>query len=228
MDSGLYIAASGMLAEMVRQEQISNQLANVNTPGFKPSGTVQEGFAEMFLHNTETGAPVGTLSLGAEIAETPTDLTPDPLHETGEPTDFAIEGEGFFAVSTGAGTRYTRNGQFASNAEGTLVDAEGDPVLGPNGAPVKLRPDGKVPPSDLGVFEITGARQQGDNLFSGNPAGAGPGNVRAGFLEESGVNAARVMTQMISSFRSLEADQKSIQTIGETLSESAGSVGAIS
>jgi flagellar basal-body rod protein FlgG len=52
--------------------------------------------------------------------------------------------------------------------------------------------------------------------------------VRGGFLEESGVNAARMMTQMISSFRSLEADQKSIQTIDETLSESAGSVGSIS
>ena len=121
-----------------------------------------------------------------------------------------------------------RNGQFAPNAEGILVTAEGDPVLGPNGAPVKMRGDGTVPASSLGVFEITGARQQGDNLFSGNPAGAGPGNVRAGFLEESGVNAARVMTQMISSFRSLEADQKSIQTIDETLSESAGSEGAIS
>ena len=57
---------------------------------------------------------------------------------------------------------------------------------------------------------------------------SGSGRVRGGFLEESGVNAARMMTQMISSFRSLEADQKSIQTIDETLSESAGSVGAIS
>jgi flagellar basal-body rod protein FlgF len=228
MDSGLYIAASGMLAEMVRQEQISNQLANVNTPGFKPSGAVQEGFAELFLHNTETGAPVGSLSLGAEIAETPTDLTPNPLHETGEPLDFGIEGEGFFAVSTPAGTRYTRDGQFGPNAEGVLTDTEGNAVLGPNGAPVKLRADGTVPASDVGVFEITGARQQGENLFTGNPAGAASGNARAGFLEESGVNAARVMTEMISSFRSLEADQKSIQTINETLNESAGQEGAIS
>ena len=59
MDSGLYIAASGMLSEMVRQEQISNQLANVNTPGFKSEGNVQEGFGELLLQNT-VGAQVGS------------------------------------------------------------------------------------------------------------------------------------------------------------------------
>jgi flagellar basal-body rod protein FlgF len=84
-----------------------------------------------------------------------------------------------------------------------------------------------VNPAQLGVFNVTGVKQAGENLYTGNAAGAGPGRVRGGFLEESSVNAARTMTQMISSFRSLEADQKSIQTIGETLSESASTVGAI-
>jgi flagellar basal-body rod protein FlgF len=228
MDSGLYIAASGMLAEMVRQEQISNQLANVNTPGFKQEGNVQEGFGELLLHNTATGAQVGSLSLGAEISETPLDLTPNPLHETGEPLDFGIEGEGFFAVNTAQGVRYTRNGQFTTDPEGNLVTPSGDQVLGAGGGPVKLRADGTVPAGSVGVFNVTGVKQAGENLYTGNQAGNGSGRVRAGFLEESGVDAARVMTQMISSFRSLEADQKSIQTIGETLSESAGSVGAIS
>jgi flagellar basal-body rod protein FlgF len=228
MDSGLYIAASGMLAEMVRQEQISNQLANVNTPGFKSEGTVQEGFGELLLHNTVTGAQVGSLSLGAEISETPLDLTPNPLHETGEPLDFGIEGEGFFGVNTAQGVRYTRNGQFTSNAEGVLTDAQGDQVLGANGQAVRLRANGTVNPAQLGTFNVTGVKQAGENLYTGSAAGAGAGRVRSGFLEESGVNAARTMTQMISSFRSLEADQKSIQTIDETLDESAGSVGAIS
>ncbi len=228
MDSGLYIAASGMLAEMVRQEQISNQLANVNTPGFKPEGNVQEGFGELLLQNTVTGAKVGSLSLGAEISETPLDLTPNPLHETGEPLDFGVEGQGFFGVNTAQGVRYTRNGQFTSNAEGVLTDAQGNQVLGANGQAVRLKANGTVNASELGVFNLTGVKQEGENLYTGNAAGTGQGRVRGGFLEESGVDAARVMTQMISSFRSLEADQKSIQTIGETLSESAGSVGAIS
>jgi flagellar basal-body rod protein FlgF len=228
MDSGLYIAASGMLAEMVRQEQISNQLANVNTPGFKAEGNVQEGFGELLLQNTVTGAKVGSLSLGAEISETPLDLAPNPLHETGEPLDFGIEGEGFFAVNTAQGVRYTRDGQFTTDPEGNLVTPSGDQVLGANGAPVKLKADGTVPAGSVGIFNVTGVKQEGENLYTGNQAGAGSGRVRAGFLEESGVDAARTMTQMISSFRSLEADQKSIQTIGETLSESASSVGAIS
>ena len=228
MDSGLYIAASGMLSEMVRQEQISNQLANVNTPGFKSEGNVQEGFGELLLHNTVTGAQVGSLSLGAEISETPLDLTPNPLHETGEPLDFGIEGEGFFGVNTAQGVRYTRNGQFTANAEGILTDAQGNQVLGANGGAVRMGAEGTVNAAQLGVFNVTGVKQAGENLYVGNAAGAGAGRVRGGFLEESGVNAARMMTQMISSFRSLEADQKSIQTIGETLSESAGTVGAIS
>jgi flagellar basal-body rod protein FlgG len=228
MDSGLYIAASGMLAEMVRQEQISNELANANTPGYKSDHSAQAGFGELLLHNTVTGAPVGSLGLGVQIAETKTDLTPAPAHETGEPLDFAIEGEGFFAVRTAAGVRYTRDGQFTSDAEGNLTDTAGDPVLGPGGAPVRLRADGTVPAADLGVVQLEGARKVGDTLFTGNPTGAAGGRVRAGFLEESAVDPARTMVQMIASFRSLEADQKSIQTIDETLSESAGQVGALS
>ncbi|HEY2477619.1 MAG TPA: flagellar hook-basal body protein [Solirubrobacterales bacterium] len=227
MDSGLYIAASGMLAEMVRQEQISNQLANVNTPGFKSDSASQAGFGELLLQNTSTGASVGRLSLGVQIAKTTTDLAPAGVHETGEPLDFAIEGEGFFGVRTAAGVRYTRNGQFTTDAEGNLTDALGDPVLGPNGTPVKLRANGTVPAADVGVFEVQGARKQGENLFTGNATGPGTGTARAGFLEESSVNPSQAMVQLISSFRSLEADQKSIQTIDETLSESAGSVGAI-
>lgn len=227
MDSGLYIAASGMLAEMTRQEQIANELANANTPGYKADRSTQAGFGELFLRNTRTNAPVGSLSMGVEIADTTTELTPEAIHETGEALDFAIEGEGFFGVLTEGGVRYTRNGQFTANAEGILTDAQGDPVIGAAGGPVRLRADGTVPASDLGVFEITGAEKIGDSLFTGNAAGNASGQARAGALEESAVDPARTMVQMISSFRALEADQKAIQTIDETLSESAGSIGEV-
>jgi flagellar basal-body rod protein FlgG len=228
MDSGLYIAASGMLAEMVRQDQISNELANATTPGYKSDGSAQAGFGELLLSNTETGAGIGRLSLGVQIGETRTDLTPAPIHETGEPLDFAIEGEGFFAVRTAAGVRYTRDGRFTADANGTLTDSLGNPVLGPGGAPVRLRGDGTVPAADLGVFALNNARKQGDSLFTGAATGAAAGRARAGALEESAVDPARTMVAMISSFRALEADQKSIQTIDETLGESAGQVGALS
>jgi len=220
MDSGLYIAASGMLAEMVRQEQISNELANAATPGYKTDHSNQAAFGELLLHNTKTGAAVGRLGLGVEIADTSTDLTPAPIHQTGEPLDFAIEGEGFFAV-------LTRDGQFTEDAEGVLTDALGNPVIGSAGGPVRVGADGTVPASAVGVFAVTGAEKIGDSLYTGTAAGDASGAAKAGALEESAVDPAKSMVQMISSFRSLEADQKSIQTIDETLNES-GQIGGLS
>jgi flagellar basal-body rod protein FlgG len=228
MDRGLYIAASGMLAEMVRQDQIANELANASTPGYKADRSAQGGFGELLLQNTSSGAAVGPIGLGVQIEETRTDLAPGPIHETGEPLDFAVEGEGFFAVRTPAGVRYTRNGQFTANPQGLLTDSLGNQVLGPGGAPVRLRGDGSVAATDVGVFALNGARKDGDSLFTGTATGAAPGRVRAGALEESATDPARSMVDMISSFRSLEADQKAIQTIDDTLGQFAGQVGAMS
>jgi flagellar basal-body rod protein FlgF len=228
MDRGLYIAASGMLAEMVRQDQISNELANASTPGYKADHSAQGGFGELLLQNTRNGSVVGPIGLGVQIDETKTDLAPAPLHETGQPLDFAVEGEGFFAVRTPAGVRYTRNGQFTANAAGQLTDSLGNQVLGPGGAPVRLRGDGSVAAGDVGVFAVAGAKKMGDSLFTGNATGAAPGRARAGALEESATDPARTMVDMISSFRSLEADQKAIQTIDDTLGQFAGSVGSVS
>ncbi|HVO54345.1 MAG TPA: flagellar hook-basal body protein [Solirubrobacterales bacterium] len=228
MDRGLYIAASGMLAEMVRQDQIANDLANATTPGYKADRSAQSGFGQLLLHNTSDGQTIGSIGLGVQIDEVRTDLAPGPIHETGEPLDFAIEGEGFFAVQTSAGVRYTRNGQFGVSASGTLVDAFGNQVLGADGNPVQVRRDGTARASDVGVFAVTGAAKQGESLFTGTAAGTASGKVRAGALEESAANPARSMVDMISSFRSLEADQKALQTIDQTLGEFAGQVGSVS
>jgi flagellar basal-body rod protein FlgG len=227
MDRGLYIAASGMLAEMVRQEQVANELANASTPGYKADRSAQGGFGELLLHNTRDGRVVGPIGLGVQIAETRTDLEPGPIHETGQPLDFAVEGEGFFAVRTAAGVRYTRNGQFTANAAGQLTDSLGNEVLGPGGAPVRLRGDGTVAAASVGVFAVNGARKVGDSLFTGTAAGVAGGRVRAGVLEESAADPARSMVEMISSFRALEGDQKAIQTIDDTLGQFAGQVGAV-
>ncbi|MGH2897566.1 MAG: flagellar hook-basal body protein, partial [Solirubrobacteraceae bacterium] len=150
MERGLYIAASGMLAEQVRQDLISHDLANASTPGYKADRVTTASFGEMLLadHN---GRQVGALGLGARIESQTTDLTPGPLRTTGEPLDFAVEGEGFFAVRGAGGTRYTRDGQFQVSATGTLVTATGDEVLGPDGRPVKVGADGTVAADAIGV-----------------------------------------------------------------------------
>src|SRR5205085_11786867 len=122
---GLYIAASGMLAEQVRQDQIANDLANASTPGYKPDRAAQESFDELLLHNSRTGAAIGGLSLGTGIAELRTDLSQGPLSQTGHPMDVALSGDGFLAVDTSQGVRYTRDGQLATDDQGRLVTTTG-------------------------------------------------------------------------------------------------------
>lgn len=225
MDRGLYIAASGMLAEQIRQDQIANDLANASTPGYKGDRTAQRSFGDLLLANSKSGAVVGPQSTAVQVDEIVTDFTPRPARDTGEPLDFAITGEGFFAVQTAQGVRYTRNGQFALDPQGRLVTAQGDPVLDRNGRPI-VAADGKVDPRRLGVVALTGPRKEGDSLVSGTPAGAATGTVRSGALESSGADAARSMVDMIASMRAFEAGQKVIQAIDETLGQAVSKVGA--
>jgi flagellar basal-body rod protein FlgF len=224
MERGLYIAASGMVAEQMRQDQIANDLANASTPGYKADRVTQRAFPDLLLSNTTTGQAIGGLTTGVAADRMVTDTSPQPLRDTGEPLDLAIAGEGWFGVQTGQGVRYTRNGQFSAAADGTLTDQLGNPVLGRNGQPVKLAADGHVDAADVGVFALADPAKQGDNLFSGNAGGQADGTVRAGALEGSGVDPARTMVDMIASFRAYEAGQRAIQTIDESLHKTATQV----
>ena len=227
MERGLYIAASGMLAEQVRQDQIANDLANAATPGYKADRTSQAGFGELLLANSATGQVVGPQGTAVQVSAVETDFSPKPAKDTGEPLDFAIVGEGFFAVQTANGTRYTRNGQFQADAQGRLVTPQGDPVLGRGGRTLAVGADGRVDPRRLEVVTLRNPRKDGDNLVTGTAAGTAAGQVRAGALESSGADAARSMVDMIASMRAFEAGQKVIQTIDETLGKAATQVGAV-
>src|SRR5215204_1578079 len=107
MERGLYIAASGMVAEQMRQDQIANDLANASTPGYKADRVTQRAFAELLLSNSATGQTVGGLTTGVAADRMVTVLAPQPLRETGEPLDLAIGGECWFAIQTDQGVRYT-------------------------------------------------------------------------------------------------------------------------
>ncbi len=224
MDLGLQIAASGMVAEQVRQGQLSNDLANASTPGYKADETPQRSFGEVLVASSP-GATKGSLDEGVALGKTYTDMTPASIQQTGEPLDFAIQGGGFFAVQTAQGMRYTRDGQFTQTAAGVLTDAGGNPVLGQGGGQVKVAANGTVPTSALGVFEVPGATKQGENLYTGTASGKPSGTVRQGALEGSGVDASKVMIDMITSLRSFQSGQQAIQAIGQTLQESASQVG---
>src|ERR1700712_4480472 len=107
MDRGLYLAASGMLAEQVRQNQIANDLSNASTPGYKSDRTTQQSFGSMLLQNSANGQTIGSQTTAVQVTAEVTDWTPQAVKDTSEPLDLAIVGDGFFAVQTAQGTRYT-------------------------------------------------------------------------------------------------------------------------
>ena len=228
MDPGLQIAATGMLAEQVRENQLTNDLSNASTPGYKPDESSQGDFNSLLMENIATGQSIGSLSTGVQIDRTVTDLSPASLQTTNEPLDFGIAGAGFFAVRTAQGVRYTRDGQFSASAAGDLVDQNGNQVLGQGGAPIAVGANGTVAASALGVFNVPNAAKQGDNLYTGAAAGAATGVAQSGKLEQSGVNAADTMVHMIASLQSYDAGQKALTTLDQTMQRSASSVGSLS
>ena len=146
MIRGFYIGASGMNAQQNRLDAISNNLANVDTVGYKKDVTSSKAFSELLIrrsnfdgvYKTEIGsfdtAPIiGKLGLGVETNENFTDFSQGSFRQTGSNVDFAFSGKGFFAVETPYGEKYTRDGNFILGKEGILLTKEGYPVLGENG-----------------------------------------------------------------------------------------------
>lgn len=143
---GIYTGASGMIAQQARMDTVANNLANVDQTGFKKDTTVFKAFPDMIIRRinddgvgiTPLGSYdsmpfVGKLGTGVEVNEVFTQFEQGALEKTDSDFDFAIEGKGFFAVLTERGERYTRNGEFTMNQDGTLVTHDGYPVLGENG-----------------------------------------------------------------------------------------------
>jgi flagellar basal-body rod protein FlgF len=227
MERGLYIAASGMLAEMARQDQLANELANASTPGYKADRVAQRAFGDLLLSDSADGSAVGPLGSGAAIDKQQTDFRQQALRDTGEPLDLAIQGDGWFGVRTGDGVRYTRNGSFKADAKGNLVDQLGNQVLSDGGKPVAVAPDGTVDATKVAVFKLTDPVKQGDSYFTGQAGGKDAGEVRSGALEGSGVDPARAMVDLMASMRAMEATQKAITTIDSTLQQTASQVGGL-
>ncbi len=153
MIRGWYTGASGMNAQQYRLDAISNNLANVDTAGYKKDITVTKSFSELLLRRREfdgiyenpfgsaDAAPIiGKLGLGVETNENFTDFSEGSLKLTNTATDFALHGKGFFVIQTPDGERYTRNGNFMIGKEGILETKDGYPVLGENGI-IRLEDD---------------------------------------------------------------------------------------
>jgi flagellar basal-body rod protein FlgG len=226
MERGLYIAASGMLAEMARQDQLANDLANASTPGYKADRVSQRSFGDLMLSNSADGSTVGPLGQGAAIDKEQTDLRPQALRDTGQPLDLAVTGDGFFGVQTKQGVRYTRNGAFTADAKGNLVDQMGNQVLGVGGKPIAVA-NGTIDTTKVALFNVRNPVKQGDSNFTGQAGGQATGTVKSGSLEGSGVDPARAMVDLMASMRSMEATQRAITTIDTSLGQTASQVGGL-
>jgi flagellar basal-body rod protein FlgG len=226
MERGLYIAASGMLAEMARQDQLANDLANASTPGYKADRVSQRSFGDLMLSNSTDGSVIGPLGAGAAIDKQVTDVRPQAMRATGQPLDLAVEGDGWFGVQTKQGVRYTRNGSFSADAKGTLVDQLGNQVLGVGGKPVAVT-EGTIDPTKVALFNLRNPVKQGDSNFTGQAGGQATGTVQSGSLEGSGVDPARAMIDLMASMRTMEATQRAITTIDTTLQQTSSQVGTL-
>ena len=242
MVRGLYTAASGALVAQAQADVIANNLANVNTTGFKRTLLQVQAAPAMDVYmiqnkpssSSPNGTPsstyVGTLGNGAQVADTPAVFEQGSLQSTGNALDAALQGNGFFTIQTPAGIRYTRDGQFARDPQGYLTTLDGARVIGRNG-PIQLTP-GDVRIAENGDVSQNGAvvdalrvvrfnnpvavRPEGDNQFADTGAG-GPvrdlqTSVHQGFLERSNANVVRSMVDLITAQRWFDANQKVIQT----------------
>jgi flagellar basal-body rod protein FlgF len=155
MDSGFYSAFTGLAARMQSLDVVANNLANVNTVGYKSQKEFYRSFTASMNNGGMTLVNRAINDFGI-IGGSRTDFAAGSLDPTGNDTDVAIDGEGFFAVKTKAGTDdYTRNGNFSLNTQRQLVDQQGNLLQGDDGA-IQI-PTGKLTISTDGTVSVDGA-----------------------------------------------------------------------
>ena len=245
MSGAIYQAAAGALLQQMRMDMLSNNLANVNTTGFKADRPAFRLDTKATPDEVSGNLVPGRLSPFAPPLEALTDFTPGPAARTGNPLDVAIVGEGFLEVQAPEGVRYTRNGNLTINEEGILSTSEGWPVMGQGG---EIAIDGsRVEISDQGQVSVDGEAvdtlklvnfdQLGQLTKTGNTLFAAPegvaGNtleeeqvqIAQGFLEGANVDAIRTMTEVIETMRVFEAYQRIIRSVDETTAKTVNEVG---
>jgi flagellar basal-body rod protein FlgG len=257
MSGEIYMAAAAALAYEKRLEVIANNLANVNTAGFKRDDVAFQAYLSSAEGvSAAVVPPYPSTQAGASFwvsYASRTDFSPGPLQQTGNRLDLALNGKGFFSVESPEGTVYTRRGNFTLSPEGVLVTQEGWPVQGasgelrldagnsgPGGLDVSVGEDGtvRVNGRDVGRLRIedfsnpSSLTKIGHGYFRPADAGAAaaPENARIaqGFLEMSNVEAVRAMTEMIEILRGYESYQRVIRSIDEANAKSINEVGRTS
>lgn len=215
MENATYIALSSQMAIQRQMDVVANNLANASTPAFKGEEML---FSQYLVRPAGQRSPIAFV----QDAGTVRDLREGPITQTGNPLDLAISGQGYFAVQTPLGIRYTRNGHFQLDSQGQIVTSQGYPVLTNSGQPlvvpanthgiavatdgtVSVGQDGSGEQSTLGQLQLVDfpAPQAVTPAANGlwvtdqapQPATA---TVQQGMLEESNVQPVVELTRMLS------------------------------
>jgi len=237
-------ATQAMTIQMQRQEQIANNLANMNTVGFKNSGLFAEQITRHMPNNSPYHEILPQRVLKAD--EVFIDYSQGNPIQTGNELDLMIHGSGFFTIMTEQGIRYTRDGSFQIDADNFLVDSNGNRVFGedgfitisPNKGPVNFLDNGSVMQNghEIAILRISDFNQpyrltrMGNNNFRpiqpDNPVVRSAGfAIRQGYLESSNVDPINSMVEMISANRIYEMTSRAIQSEDQTLDRAVNQVG---
>lgn len=259
MIRGLYTAVSGLITQESKEDVITNNIANANTNGYKNDQISVKSFDDMLIQNYDkmvgdknVRSIIGSLSMGSAINGTTTTFTQGDFQNTDNPTDFAIDGKGFFTVLRNDGVTskqyFTRDGEFHVNSAGILVNSSGDEVLGFNKNTGNLEPIkagnanivsdgyGNITLDDKPAYKLATAdftdynalSKVGDNLYDGsNPNFNANVGVKQKALEKSNVNIINEMVNMMSVMRTFETNQKVVKSIDETLQKTVNEVGSV-
>lgn len=249
MDRIIYTAANGANRVLDQQTVLSNNMANVNTTGFR---------AQLLNYRSvpvvaEQGLPTRV----STVASTPgSSFEQGVMAETGRALDLAITGDGWFSVQTPDGEAYTRGGEFGVNPQSLLVNRDGYPVMSADNMPIEIPDRGTVTfssdgtitalgagdnPADIQVLgqlklvnpELAAMQRGDDGYFRTDPnvqpfAAADPAvRVLSGFVEKSNVSPAETMVALIENARRFEMQMKVIQDAGSN-AQQANSILSIS
>ena len=240
MSYGLYISAEGAYAQGRRVEALANNLANVDTVGFKRDLAL---FQARYAEETQRGLDypgshsVNDVGGGVLLSGIKTDFSPGTLRRTGIPTDMAVGNDAFFKVRRDDGDFLTRAGNFMFDNTGHLVTQDNHPVLDDGGQPIQIDPDRPWQLSADGSIVQDGTGQKlglvrassmgdlvkvGENLFRSlaptQPLDDADRQVSSGMLEQSDVKPASEMIELIEASRAFEANMNMIKNHDEMLS----------
>lgn len=240
MDISVYQAAAAMNASSRWQEVIADNLSASQIPGFKKQDMTFRSVQAGFMADKAGSSSAASQRYVMPLANSVTNFMPGELQPTGNPTDLAIEGSGFFTIQMPDGsTGYSRDGEFRLNPKGDLISKQGLPVMGENGpiqtelngVPVTVNSEGEVRQAGtvkgkLAISEFTDPTalvMNGYGFYVTGPNAVARGitdtTVRQGFVEHANTSTMVEMSSLITAMRFYEANQRVIQTEDERVSK---------